>query len=211
MKQFLLLKKLLIIIPALLLISTGAHATYIDFTDSAFSGGNGLGSYQYIQPEPTGDVTITFEAVTSGSTLWWDSTDGFGIQGSAGYEVDEIDSTEMLRISFSESVSLTQINITDLFMENSTTELGFYSINGGGGTLFGATQANTPGNNGDLILSGLTATGVNNITFYAPGFLGHEFSVAGIEVIPNPEPGTLLLLGSGLIGFAILRNKFRKR
>ena len=47
----------------------------------------------------------------------------------------------------------------------------------------------------------------------APGkmILGenHEFSVAGVDVNPVPEPATMILLGSGLIGLAGIRRRFK--
>ncbi|MBW1800018.1 MAG: PEP-CTERM sorting domain-containing protein, partial [Deltaproteobacteria bacterium] len=36
------------------------------------------------------------------------------------------------------------------------------------------------------------------------------YGEAGVEVAPVPDPGTMLLLGSGLIGLAGFRRKFRK-
>jgi len=41
---------------------------------------------------------------------------------------------------------------------------------------------------------------------------GGEISIDNLEVTPSPEPATLLLLGSGLIGFAgVGRKRFMKR
>ena len=74
-----------------------------------------------------------------------------------------------------------------------------------------------------FILASMTFTGSDLGTFLFTGddFAGGLFLTDGtseqpgitnafVTVVPVPEPATILLLGSGLIGFAIVRKKFKR-
>jgi hypothetical protein len=195
-----------------------ALAIYVDFTNFALSG-NIVGS-PYTD-NLSGSITITFENV-SGNYLWWDNKDGFGIY-DPGYENDEIESPEKMRISFSTAVYVDYFDLTDLFYEGSPgyeyEEIGWYNFNGEFDTskiVFSQTdhlKKPWPTSNGEYRLD--INQIISEIWFSSPGiencFKNHEFSVAGVEVSPIPEPATMLLLGSGLIGLAgIGRRKFNK-
>lgn len=69
----------------------------------------------------------------------------------------------------------------------------------------GATGSQTDiRSNGFLNVSGLT---FDSITFSSTNY---AMEMDNFTVAPVPEPASMLLLGSGLIGFAGLRRKFRK-
>ena len=192
---------------ALLLVETAGAAT-VNFRDATTFGG------ALNQPSFSASVdgyTITVTAKPKGALLWWDSTDGFGVQ--YGYEADEIESMERLKIKFSTPVYLSSVLITDLFNEG-YLELGFYRLNGSGKWIkFSADPSQTPStSNGELMLLLDPNVPVTSILFRAPGRWrhgDHEFSVAAIEATAVPIPAALWLLGSGLVGLVAVR-RWRK-
>ena len=67
------------------------------------------------------------------------------------------------------------------------------------------------GDNGDLTID-IGGVTVSSIRFTAPGFIDgedHEFAVQGIAGQPVPIPAAIVLLGSGLVGLAGIRKKFK--
>lgn len=192
-----------------------SSAALIDFTENVpWHNAYNQASYTYL------NTTLT---ASPGDLLWQDNIDGIGIQSSptsdipAGYESDEIEGGELLTISFIHDVYLNNIYIADLFYEPGEQgyyEKGQYSINGGSWVDF---FSDGTGTNGELLLV-LNVPNVSYIQFMAPGIIdgqNHEFAVQGIDVdsdyATTPEPGTMLLLGSGLAGYYITRKRRRGR
>ncbi len=191
-----------------------ANALSIDFRDTAWGGANGEQSY-------------TVDGVTAGAAgedphtdeyLYQDNTDGLGILGG---ENDEVDGYEWLTISLP-NLDVTGFMVTDLFaypdgnnpqgehgevyLFNGSSELGHYHF-------YGADS--NQGNGEQNIAFGGVIAGVTSMQFYtnftAPGSdAGHEYSVAGIDTAPVPEPSTILLFGAGLAGLIGFRRKQKK-
>jgi hypothetical protein len=192
-------------------LSTTANAMFIDFTISPFtSAANGATSYS--------QLGLTFTASGEEGTnplLYWDSTDGFGVMQGGGYEGDEIEGVEMLVVDFSTNTYVNDFYLTDFFWEHDYQEQGSWSLDNS--SWYSFQQAADPlvalGNsNGEYILP--INSYVDSIYFSAPGYLNgqnHEYSVAGVDVAPVPEPATLLLLGTGLIGVAGFGRKKLKK
>jgi hypothetical protein len=195
----------LAVILALLVAGTAAASTY-DFRDAATYGG------AMNQPSFTAGV-ITITATPTGARLWWDSTDGFGVRYL--FESDEVQGIERLKIGFASPVRLSSVLITNLFNEDGYLERGYYQLNGSGSWIeFTALPSQTPGTNGERTVPIDSSVLVSSIMFKAPGLdlfplQFHEFSVAAIETTTVPIPAAVYLLGSGLLGLAVLRRKMK--
>jgi len=197
-------------------VTAAADAITIDFTDDAWEAVD----WPVLRTSYTiGDVTVTATTATTGNPkLWHDSIDGIGIRLS--YEADEIESQEILQVSFASSINLNTIRVSDLFYESRSghwyNEIGYYSLNNGGSwTSFTAPNANLPSptTNGEFSIA-IGGIDTNSIWLKAPGYVNvngyrqdHEFSLQRLEISQVPEPSTLLLLGSGLIGLAMFGKK----
>ena len=193
---------------------TAADAITIDFTNNAWEAADGFASYTI------GDITV--EADPGSANLWHDDKDGMGIRYN--YEDDEIEKDERLKVSFASQIKLDAINVSDLFRESRSgnwyNEIGYYSLNNGGSWIqFTAPNANLPdpATNGEFSIA-IGGIDTNSIWFKAPGYVytngyrqDHEFALQSLEISHSqvPEPSTLLLLGSGLIGMAAMMGKKR--
>lgn len=197
----------------LLLAASSASANFIDFRTNAFNTADNKTSFGYTSSDGT-HLNIVPGPVGA-STLYWDSTDGFGVRSSAGYETDEIDGSESLTVNFSKNVFVNSFMATDLFNESGYLEIGYYSVNGGTATKFLADASQVPNTTNGVKTVAVNGY-ANSITFSAPGKLwngfqlqNHEFSVAGItasagqvpELDPTPASSAIALLISA--GFAL--------
>lgn len=186
----------------------------IDFRSSDWSGANYDHSFSF------GGVTATaFSSKKKDNIakLYKSSSDGLGIRGG---ENDEIDSWEWLVIDFDSPTFVTDIWISDLFIENPVeegyvelsdgTSIGFKGLASKHGdphvqvevnkTLTGATFYGKKVEKTYTSWNGRTKTCLKNT----------EYSVVGFDTSTSvPDSGnTLILLGMGLVSFAAIR-RFR--
>jgi hypothetical protein len=202
-----------IIVLALALVfgvgATSSHASLIDFTDSVWSGAHGQNNYTVNLPLFGFDLTVS---ANGNRNLYWDAQDGIGILGGEG---DEVDRQERLTISFSQSVSLLDFGLTDLFNERGYRERGFYNLDGGPTQSFLANPSQNQNNSNGILVVSTGGAQVNSFQLWAlnpvPKGQHHDFSLGNLNTAPGasatPEPASLALLASALGAGLIWRRR----
>ena len=219
--------KIIALVLALGLVALPAWGADIDLLDSIWAPASGLSSYTITNVLPGLDVTIS--ASGGAGTLWWDSNSGFGVRGSTD---DQIDKYESITVSFSQPVTLNSFTLYNLYNQAGywgyDPERGYADLDPGPTVDFAADYWQVYGTAGYRLVS-VGLGGVNEVRFYPDsgygsygghhgghhGHGGDNFSLGGLDVAGGggavPEPGTLLLVGSALLGgWGALRRRGRR-
>lgn len=198
----------------------------VDFRSAAWSGANNQDSFTVdgvtADALPNDDEFIDYK-------LSQDSTDGLGVKWNGKWfrdgDPDEIEGPESLKISSDSGFKANGLWVTDLFgpkdgSDPDNGEVGKISINGGTSefTFFGKDSVN-----GDYWVDFGASITIYNALAQAEGYLtttfwgceyttfkNNEFSVAGFTAAPVPEPATMLLFGTGLVGLAGVARRKKK-
>jgi hypothetical protein len=204
--------KAFLVVMFVVLCASSAFATpvtglVVDFRDSSWAGANGSSSFS------VGDVMLSAMPLGS-SVLYQDSVDGVGIasSGESAGTADEVGKKELLEVDFLTALYSSGVWVSDLFAapDGSTIygEVGyakvFYDI--GGMTEFEFFGIDSESMNGEQFIAFGGNLSLTKVEFYSSGLAGDEFSVMGFAA-PVPEPGTLVLVGVGLVGLACLKRR----
>lgn len=215
---------------AMLFSVSAAEATFspapqVDFRDTAFSAADGQHSYTSSFHNGVEIIEFTLTAWEIGGAggdvprlLWWDPIDGIGIKSG---EEDEIDENEMLIIQFAKTIGLSHVFLSDFFASENQNNSIYHEVGAMQldteplPTLFDAhTLLSTDGNkaNGEAVLELDKITPVNEIRLSGFGLLDRsEFAVVGFTDPVIPEPMSLALFGSGLIGLGLFGRRRSRR
>lgn len=197
----------------ILAIAGTASATSIDFRSPDFGPGAGQVHHSVLYAGYSFSLdALNIADMGHDGSLHWDRHDGFGISGS-GWEGDEIELPEVLRLSFGETLYLESLVVTDLYVEGSGphAERGFYSLDDG--SSWHEFLADGVHHNGQLTV--LVNDTADSVLLTSPGrepgppSRRHEFSLAGVDVQRPPavapvvpEPSTALLYALSVFSVA---------
>ncbi len=185
-------------------VSISANALLIDFTDKDWATNNPAIT---VTASPT---TLTFNAGDRGGCVNGQGTHGLTCDGDglgvSGVDRDEITQSgsgtfQSITIEFDSVVNVNNVYLLDLFAKERNGEIAVI-----GGTKIHATDDGSF-NVGGYWDTGFSAQGITSLTFTGNYDTFSDYAIAGIDVSPVPLPGSLVLLGSALMGFGFYRRK----
>ena len=175
----------------------------VDFRDDAWEAIEGRNSYTI------DGITVAHGNANIANDLTHDS-DGIGIDGFQGDD-GEINDTELLRVYFDGGMDLNGFWLTNLFDESTERlpyEIGYVEINDT--YTFGFSGIYADQEFGEYFVDFGGILNVAKAEFWALndtwGASPSDYSVAGASA-PVPEPGTIVLMGLGLVGLAGMGRK----
>ncbi len=187
---------------ALSIVGVSANALLLDFTDE-----NWETSYPGITVTAVPD-DLTFNGGDNGGCLAGQAFHGLSCDGDGlGVKNDEITETgstsvnQSITIEFASAMNVSNVYLLDLFANEGSGEVAVIA-----GTLFHSVEDGSY-NVGGYWDTGFSAQGITSLTFTGNADNFSDYAIAAIEVNPVPLPGSLVLLGSVLMGVGLIKRK----